>query len=80
MSNMEMPGQFLRKLFDAAASRATAAGDTPLNLGGRIEGEARHVAEIHATLALKGASGILVLAYATIPMVLTGWGRVQGQS
>lgn len=46
-----------QQALDAASSIAAAAGFTPLVLGDRVEGEARHVAEAHAVIAMQIRGG-----------------------
>jgi glycerate 2-kinase len=52
----------------AAAAAARAAAVTPLVLGDAIEGEARHVALVHAAIARQAAAGRLLIGDRALPL------------
>jgi glycerate 2-kinase len=59
----------------AAASLARSRGYEGVNLGDRIEGEAREVAREHARLALEAAPGTVILSGGETTVTVTGKGR-----
>jgi hydroxypyruvate reductase len=60
----------------AAAERlAEAAGYSVVNLGDRVEGEAREIAREHAQLARRTASGTIILSGGETTVTLKGKGR-----
>jgi hydroxypyruvate reductase len=59
----------------AAASIARAEGYRVIDLGDRIEGEAREVARDHAALALQAAPGTIILSGGETTVTMKGSGR-----